>query len=115
VRTFNELEIIKDFDVILNTTSVGMVATVDTEDRKNEIRSLVPKDYMSKNQIVMDAVYKPYYTPMLEDALDVGARVIPGVEMFIDQGVAQFEMWTKQKAPRDIMQQVILDAFKEQK
>ncbi|MEE8414897.1 MAG: hypothetical protein V3S05_01350 [Desulfobacterales bacterium] len=32
--------------------------------------------------------------------------------MFVNQGALQFELWTDQKAPIDIMRSTVLDALK---
>ena len=37
----------------------------------------------------------------------VGARVIPGSEMFVRQAAAQFRLWTGREAPIQVMRDVI--------
>ena len=37
-----------------------------------------------------------------------GLCVISGVEMFVNQAVVQFELWTGAKAPRAVMRDVVL-------
>jgi shikimate 5-dehydrogenase len=46
-------------------------------------------------------------TRLLAQAQAAGALTISGVEMFVRQAVAQFEAWTGQRAPSDVMRQVI--------
>ena len=38
-----------------------------------------------------------------------GAEVATGVEMFVGQAARQFELWTGQSAPVELMEHVILD------
>ena len=57
----------------------------------------------------MDIVYNPRETQLLKDAKAAGCPVIPGLEMFLHQAAAQFELWTNREAPTDIMR-TVLDA-----
>ena len=65
------------------------------------------KGYVALNTLVFDAVYNPPKTKLLEQAESAGAKTVGGVEMFVRQAAAQFEAWTRQPAPIDIMRQVI--------
>jgi len=44
-------------------------------------------------------------------AAQQGCTVIRGLEMFIEQAVAQFEIWTGDSAPRAVMERAALDAL----
>jgi shikimate dehydrogenase len=95
IASFAEIHEIKNFDIIINATSVGMAP------RENE--SLVPAEFLHKNQIVFDAVYFPRKTKLLKQAEKKGAKIIPGLEMLLYQGAAQFELYTGKKAPVEAM------------
>ena len=86
-------------DILVNATSVGMNAP--------EISPL-PAEVTARFPVVMDIVYAPLATRLLRDAEDSGCRVINGLEMLLYQGVAQFELWTGQAAPVDVMRQALL-------
>eukprot|EP00978_Attheya_sp_CCMP212_P035873 scaffold158592_cov54-Attheya_sp.AAC.2 len=58
--------------------------------------------------IVLDVNYKPYHTPLLTQATEKGCQVVRGSEMLWEQGVGQFELWTQQKAPYDVMKEAVL-------
>jgi 3-dehydroquinate dehydratase/shikimate dehydrogenase len=73
------------FDILVNATSVGMVPNVD--------ESPVPKKIL-KGKIVFDAVYNPPMTKLLRDAKSVGATIIQGTEMYLNQAARQFELYT---------------------
>ena len=62
-------------------------------------------------EIVFDMVYNPLETKLLENAKSQGKKVIPGLTMFIEQAVKQFETWTGETAPRAAMQTAALDAL----
>ena len=68
-----------------------------------EDESLVPKSLLRPAIVVFDAVYNPRRTKLLQEAAAAGCRTIEGIEMFLGQAYVQFELWTGQKAPRDVM------------
>lgn len=78
-----------NFDVIINTTPIGMHPKVNDMPIKENL--------LSSRQTVFDVVYNPLQTKLLRIAKDVGARVISGLDMFIYQGIAQAELWQNKK------------------
>jgi shikimate dehydrogenase len=59
----------------------------------------------------MDIVYNPLETRLLREAKAAGCRTIRGLEMFLHQAVAQFELWTGQAAPVEVMRAVLESRF----
>jgi 3-dehydroquinate dehydratase/shikimate dehydrogenase len=57
--------------------------------------------------LVFDTVYNPMRTKLLEQAQQAGAKTVGGVEMFVRQAARQFELWTKQGAPIDVMRRAL--------
>jgi len=53
-------------------------------------------------------------TRFLKEAESSGCTIVDGVSMFVHQGAVQFELWTSQKAPVDIMRKVVLEELKGQ-
>jgi 3-dehydroquinate dehydratase / shikimate dehydrogenase len=91
------------FDAIVNTTPVGM--------HPHEGSS--PLDAAELNcELVMDLIYRPLQTKLLRLAAARGIRTISGVEMFLAQGIAQWELWMGSKAPEGPMRSAILKALK---
>ena len=88
-------------DAIVNTTPLGMLPDVDSSPLEE---SQIPQD-----GLVFDTVYNPRRTKLLECAARRGCRTIEGVTMFVAQGARQFELWTGQKAPRELMTRVVLE------
>lgn len=88
-------------DIIINCTPVGMHPNVDV--------SLVPAELFNKDQVVFDVVYTPLETRLLREAAAKECRVISGVEMFINQAVLQFERFTGESAPQEVMRQVVME------
>jgi shikimate 5-dehydrogenase len=62
-------------------------------------------------RIVMDMVYRPRETEFLRAARRGGIETISGVDMFVAQGVAQWEIWTGLRAPEAAMRRVINQAL----
>ena len=94
----------KRADIIINCTSIGMHPKEDT--------SLIPPGLFRPGQIVFDIVYTPLETKLIKDAKACGLKVIPGVEMFINQAALQFEHFTGVKAPVEVMRKVVLEKLK---
>jgi shikimate dehydrogenase len=84
------------YDVIINTTSVGMKDLIH--------QSPIAASQLSKQQLVFETIYAPRETVLLQNARSVGCSIITGDEMFLEQGAAQFELHTGQPAPREAMQ-----------
>jgi shikimate dehydrogenase len=99
-------EEMKDTDILVNATSVGMHPAVN--------RSPVPQTLLRPNLCVMDIIYSPLETKLLMDAKAVGATVVSGLEMLIYQGAASFEIWTNKSAPIEVMNKAVLNKLKEQ-
>ncbi len=91
---------LRDSDVLINPTNVGMIS--------NQKLSIVDSNLLTPNLTVMDIVYNPLETKLLADAREVGAKTIKGIDMFIYQGSASFELWTGKKAPIDVMKNAAL-------
>jgi shikimate dehydrogenase len=90
---------IENSQVLLHCTPIGM------QPRVNE--SCVPAALLKPHLAVMDIVYNPVETRLLREAKAAGCRTIRGVAMFLNQAVKQFELWTRQPAPADVMQSVL--------
>ena len=60
---------------------------------------------------VFDLVYVPAETRLVKMARAKGLQVIPGLEMFVQQGARQFEIWTGKPAPIAEMAYVVTKAL----
>ena len=96
-------ENLRDCDILINATSVGM--------KPNANQSVIAPEWLKPNLAVMDIVYNPIETKLAKDAKSAGAKVVSGVEMLIYQGAASFEIWTGKSAPVEVMRKAALDHF----
>jgi 3-dehydroquinate dehydratase / shikimate dehydrogenase len=93
----------QEFDVIVNATSVGMGPRVG-------ISPLAPSELNCS--LVLDLVYTPLRTKLLQIATAKGIKSVSGAEMFLAQGIAQWELWMKHRAPEAEMRKAVLDALR---
>jgi 3-dehydroquinate dehydratase/shikimate dehydrogenase len=63
--------------------------------------------------IVFDMVYNPMETCLIRRAREQNKAVVPGIEMFVEQAVRQFEIWTGETAPRSVMEKAALEALEQ--
>jgi len=85
-----------DPTLIVNCTPVGMWP--------HEDGSPLPAGYPLRPGVaVMDMVYRPLETRLLQQAKAAGALAIDGLEMLIQGGAASSERWTGKKPPLDVM------------
>ena len=90
------------FDALLNTTPVGMFPHA----------AISPLSARELNcRIVMDLIYRPEETLLLKLARQKGLATLSGVDMFLAQGIAQWELWMKRRAPRAAMRRAVLAAL----
>ena len=95
--------ILPDSHVLIHCTPVGMSPKSDS--------TCVPASLLHSGLAVMDIVYNPRETQLLKDAKFAGCKTIPGLEMFLNQAVTQFELWTNQAAPVAVMRTVLESHF----
>ena len=94
------------FDAIVNCTPVGMHPRVtESPLRADELNC----------RLVFDTVYRPERTKLLQLAARRRIETISGVEMFLAQGIAQWEIWTEQRAPEKQMRAAIMTALRDGK
>ena len=80
-------------DTVINCTPVGMEGGKSPND--NPLLSLAPWLTLDASIRVIDTVYKPRMTPLLEAAQSAGCTVVHGEEMFRLQAVEQQELWRR--------------------
>ncbi len=90
--------LLKDVDLIVNTTSVGM---------KPEDPVLFDYSKIPEGITVVDIIYNPPETPLLKAAKERGCKTVNGLGMLVHQGAVAFEIWTGEKAPVETMREVL--------
>ncbi len=72
------------YDVIIQTTSVGM----------DGVSSPLSLNRLRQNTVVCDIIYRPLVTPFLSEATERGGKTVNGIAMFVGQGALAFERFT---------------------
>ena len=85
---------LRSFDLIVNTTSVGMAG--------ESFPGLVLSG-LKHGLAVYDMVYAPPVTPLLSQARGCGVPAANGAGMLVAQGEAAFAIWTGRAAPKGCM------------
>jgi 3-dehydroquinate dehydratase / shikimate dehydrogenase len=90
------------FDAIVNATPVGMHPRTDRS----------PLEARELNcRLVFDTIYRPRMTRLLQLAARRGIETVSGIEMFVAQGTAQWEIWTGERAPLNSIRNAVNQAL----
>jgi len=90
-------------EVIVNATPVGMYPHAGSS----------PLSMRELNcKIVMDLIYRPLRTQLLKIAAAKGIRAVSGVEMFLAQGFAQWELWMEKAVPEAAMRLAVMSQLR---
>ncbi len=79
-------EVIKEYNVIVNCTPVGMYPKVD-------VCPQLPYEVMDSHTLLYDLIYNPDQTLFLQKGAERGATVKNGLEMLLLQAFASWEFW----------------------
>lgn len=85
------------YDLIVNTTSVGLDAGNPFAELPLEPGAFAP------GQLVVDMVYSARPSLLLGEAKSRGASVVDGLEVLVQQGALSLEIWTGREAPIEAM------------
>jgi len=85
-------EVLDGVDGVVNCTPVGMVGNPG---------SAVPIELLGRKGWAFDAVYTPVETEFLRLAGRAGCNVLSGYELFFQQGIAAFKLFTGRMPPLD--------------
>jgi shikimate dehydrogenase len=91
-------------DVLVNATPLGMRA-----------EEAVSETSFRPGQAVVDLVYQPPATPLVERARAAGAEAWGGLGMLVRQGAASFRIWTGLDPPLETMSAAAVRALGQQR
>lgn len=94
--SWNEAGLRSTYEIVINATPLGQTDVAS--------ESPIPKSAIVPGQLVMDIVYKPIHTKLIEEARAAGATAVHGGRMLLFQAVAQFELYTGRTAPLPAME-----------
>lgn len=91
--------IVGEYDIIIQTTSIGMAPNIDETPIKLE--------NLKQGAFVSDIIYNPLETTLLSEAKHNGATIQNGLDMFVFQGALAFELWTGIFPESERMRQIV--------
>lgn len=91
-------------EIYINCTPLGMLGGPDPAGS-----ALLPETLaqLPHETLIMDNVYNPPLTPLLQAAHATGLRTVDGVTMFVRQAAMQFSVWTGQPAPMGLFERIV--------
>lgn len=94
-------------EIVINTTPLGLAPG----------ESLPPfaVEVLSEEALVMDMIFNPALTPLLQAAEQRGCTILNGCSMLLYQGTLAFELWTGQQAPEQVMRAALARALAEER
>jgi shikimate dehydrogenase len=95
VGTAGTVDAADDVDLVVDATPVGMEG--------QDPGPPVDASRMGPGQLVVDLVYDPPWTPLLEAARSAGAATANGLGMLLHQAALSFRLWTGEDPPLEAM------------
>jgi shikimate dehydrogenase len=92
------VEEVSEADLVVNATPVGMAGG-----EPGALPGPVDPARLGPGQVVVDLVYHPLRTPLLDAAADRGADAVDGIGMLVHQAGHALRLWTGQKPPLRVM------------
>ena len=84
-------------DLLVNATPIGL---------KESDPCVIDPGLLNRNTIVYDIIYNPK-TKLLKAAEEKAIKAASGLGMLLYQGMAAFEIWTGEPAPKEVMQKAL--------
>ncbi|MGN0046579.1 MAG: shikimate dehydrogenase family protein [Eggerthellaceae bacterium] len=84
-------QLVAQSQIICNASRIGTGA--------DEGLSPIPANLLSKDMLVLDAIYEPSVTALLANAHVVGARIVGGLELLLNQAALAQKLWLQVDMP----------------
>ena len=91
-------EALREADLLINATSVGMHASDPL---------LVDSKWLREIKAVYDMIYNPTDTLLLRTAREKGIKAMNGLGMLLHQGAVSFRLWTGVEPPLEVMRKAL--------
>ncbi|MFL6286413.1 MAG: shikimate dehydrogenase family protein, partial [Pyrinomonadaceae bacterium] len=83
-------------DLVVNATPLGTRGALEGETPATVTQ-------LRGARFAYDLVYNPASTRFIREARDAGCETLGGLAMLVAQAAAQFELWTNESAPLEVM------------
>jgi pentafunctional AROM polypeptide len=101
-------------DVIVSTVPASCIATGDDIDGGGGGLHVPKTVFGEGGGVMVDMAYRPALTPLLKLAEETAGekwKTVPGLEVLLEQGYVQFELWTSRKCPRKEVSKKVWEAY----
>ena len=85
VITYEQLTHIKHGNLLVNCTPIGMSPNINF--------APISIDETAKFETVIDLIYNPMYTRLMNQAMEIGIPAYNGLYMLVSQAIASIEIW----------------------
>lgn len=102
-EVLGEITSLGSYDTLVNCTTIGM---------DGQSVPLSPT-LLHRDLVVIDIIYNPPITPLLNNAQQVGCKIVNGLGMFINQGAEAFKRFTGQEPDRTVMRTAVREGMRE--
>jgi shikimate dehydrogenase len=92
-------EFLSTTDLVVNATPSGLKA--------DDTTLLLDVNVLPTTTLVMDMIFNPPLTPLLQAVQAHGCHVLNGLSMLLYQGALAFELWTGRPAPIEVMRKTL--------
>ena len=93
-----------DIDILINTSRLGMTGIKDSEESPGFDPEYNFLRLMKQDSAVVDSVYNPLKTKLLNAAENNNLTTVDGFWMLVYQGMLAFEIWTGRKVPEEYIE-----------
>ena len=97
---------VRGCDLLVNATSAGMAPNV-------EELPPIKTDWLRRETVVIDLIYRPRVTALLRAAMDRGCRTMNGLGMLVHQGAESLRLWLGIEADVTAMERAALNALRD--
>lgn len=99
--TFNDIDSVKNYEIIINTTPVGMYP-------HNDDPLLFSLDIFSNIEVVIDLIYNPLQTKLILAAKERNILAVNGLYMLVSQAAATHEIFFNEKISAAVLKQTYM-------
>lgn len=85
---------VRESSIVVDATAVGM--------GKLEEQSNVDAGWISRDHVVVETIYHPRVTKLIQYATDAGAKTVDGLDMLLGQAAISEKIWLGVEMPLDV-------------
>ena len=108
------MKIIATDEHMIHTDAVKMLeeAGAKVEFLSDDLLKGENKNKLSEAETLLTKFSTRIDEKLLKEAKQNKCKIVSGLDMFVNQAVGQFELWTKKKAPKKLMHTLVVESLK---